>query len=221
MRYENTNIGRQNPTPNTHTVLSMKTKFYTIPVGETQPVLLGMADSVERSQSRSIKALRGVGYGDKIAELVPQYSEAPSLTVNRAALYLQTIQQALGYSAHSSGLVRALNHHKWPFDVIEEVILSELAQEKMEGLNSDNLITSRDELAQAFSAVQTVYETAWLNNWSSSSSSNTAEVMERVSITVTDMTDGSGYKKYLALVRGEESDGNNPFEDDRGAANLK
>jgi len=71
--------------------------------------------------------VRGIGFGDQVAELVPGNTESMSISVSKTLLYILNLMQSTGYKGGVDGLVRSLKHHRWPFDVKQEMVFSELA----------------------------------------------------------------------------------------------
>src|SRR5271167_3365836 len=127
-------IYRQGTTPNTETVLSTRFKIFTDLVDVGAFVKLGVTSSFTYTESKTIDAVRGLGYGDQVAELVPGVTTPLSISITRTCLYVANLMQVLGYKAGTSGAVRPLKHHRWPFDIKTEVVFSELANEQNVGL---------------------------------------------------------------------------------------
>ena len=120
-------IYRKGMAPQTRTVLSTKNKIYSKPSGNNKFLQIGVVATFDPSDSRAVDPVRGIGFGDQIAELVPNASEPISISVTRSALYLSLLMQVFGYSAGVDGLVRALKHHRWPFDIKQEIVFSEIS----------------------------------------------------------------------------------------------
>ena len=115
--------------PNTRTAVSQKVRILTPAYGSDAGVLLqiGVLSSFSPTESRTIDTLRGIGFGDQIAELVPGVTEAMTASFERALLYLANMWQATGYAGGVSGPVRSLRHHRWPFDIEQQLVFSSLA----------------------------------------------------------------------------------------------
>ena len=184
-------IYKSGSTPNTKVAISSKTKLFGYaaePFGNLQPgglmTQIGVVSSHSPSQSRANEPVRGIGFGDQIAELVPGMSDPASISLSRAALYLANVFQTLGYRSGVDGLVRAIKHHKWPFDLKEEQVFSALAQ-------ASNGLSGLLENATNFQSTITFYEGCWVNSYSYTVSADTAVIMEDVTVDVTDITDGS------------------------------
>jgi hypothetical protein len=199
-----TYIYRQGTAPNTRAAVSQKNKIYGFMVGKKQFQQIGVISEFGFDESRTIDPIRGVGFGDQIAELVPGVTEPMAITLNRTLLYTVNIFQTLGYKGGVEGLVRSLRHHRWPFDLKQELVFSELSSSSdLDGASAvksaavpgnmpDNLLTN------SIKALFTFYEGCWINSFSSSFTSDAAIVAENTSITVTDIIDGvSSYGEYI------------------------
>ena len=114
-------------TPNTRTAVSQKVRILTPGYGQAARLQMGVLSSFNPSESRTIEPVRGIGFGDNIQELVPSVTEPMSIAFERALLYLSNLWQATGYAAGIDGPVRSLRHHRWPFDVEQQVVFSSLA----------------------------------------------------------------------------------------------
>jgi hypothetical protein len=96
---------------------------------------IGVLSSFNPSQSKNIDTVRGIGNGDKIAELVPSVTEPTTAQVERALLYLANLWQATGYASGVDGPVRSLAHHRWPFDVEMQLVFSTLVDRDLDAAN--------------------------------------------------------------------------------------
>jgi hypothetical protein len=145
-----------------------------------------------------------LGYGDQVAELVPGVTAPTSLSITRTALYLANLMQVLGYKAGSSGAVRSLKHHRWPFDIKTEMVFSQLATEDPQrgfaipaGIPNEGGLNNLGN--PGLYAIATVYEGCWMNSYNTSYTVDTAAVAEDCSIDCTDIFDVSGsiYGEFL------------------------
>lgn len=176
-------LTRQGPSPHTFSVLSQKHKVFSgAGGGATSPI--GVISSFTPTETRTIEPVRGIGFGDVIAELVPAITDPATIAVERYALYVSMLQQVFGYLAYSGGLARSLSHHRWPFDIKAEIIFSDLGN------------TNAPPGAQGTSdqcgnqGIITWFEGCWMDNYSASYTVDAALVTESANITVTRMTDG-------------------------------
>jgi hypothetical protein len=201
-------IYRQGTSANTETVISSRFKIFTDMVDVGAFVKLGVTSTFSYTESKTIDAVRGLGYGDQVAELVPGVTTPLSISITRTCLYLANLMQVLGYKAGVSGAVRSLKHHRWPFDIKTEIVFSELANEDPQanttpggpiladipnegGLNN----TGNPGLY----CVATVYEGCWMESYNTNYTIDTAAVAEDCTVTVTDIFDVSGsiYGEFL------------------------
>jgi len=188
-------IFRKGVSPNTLSVISSKNRIYAVnAIGDLQQI--GVVATFDPSEARTIEAIRGIGFGDHIAELVPGVTDPMTISVTRSALYTSNIYQVFGYKAGVDGIVRSLRHHRWPFDIHQEVVFSKLATQ---GNFSTDYITSGvlgssqnakddvDEDGADLQALMTIYEACWISDYNISYASDTALVQESVTINVSDI----------------------------------
>jgi hypothetical protein len=210
--------------PNTRTAVSQKVRILTPSYGETTALnQMGVVSSFNPSQSRSVEPVRGIGFGDQIAELVPSVTEPTTGSFERALLYLCNLWQATGYAAGVDGPVRSLRHHKWPFDIEQQLVFSVLADADLGTANvggvspqgnveafqagakavqfpqvtNDNNNRPGDERGQT--ALITMYEACWFTSWSATFAKDSGMIMETGDVTVSDVHDfSSTYGEFLA-----------------------
>jgi len=202
-------IYRQGTAPNTRAAVSQKNKLYGFAVGAKAFQQMGVISEFTHDESRTIDPVRGVGFGDQVAELVPSVTDPMTLTLNKTLLYTANLFQVLGYKGGIDGLARSLKHHRWPFDVRQELVFSELSSSPNLGDsqgfagnatvstgpasdqgNNDPIVTPR--------ALITYFEGCWMNSYSASYASDSAMVTENSSVTVTDIIDGvSTYGEFI------------------------
>lgn len=114
--------------PNTRTAVSQKVRLLTPHYGNNAAMhQTGVVSSFNPSQSRTVEPVRGIGFGDIVAELVPSVTEPTTGSFERALLYLCNLWQAVGYASGVDGPVRSLAHHRWPFDIEQQLVFSTLA----------------------------------------------------------------------------------------------
>jgi len=189
-------IFRKGVTPNTLSVISSKNRIFAFNSTGKQ-VQIGVIATFDPSEARTIEPIRGIGFGDQIAELVPGVTDPMTISVTRTALYLANIMQVFGYKAGMDGIARSLKHHRWPFDIRQELVFSQLAAQNVDGsvVPNINVVTqdSRDEKgANNEFAIVTFYEACWISDYSVSYASDTAMVQETVTINVSDILAGPG-----------------------------
>lgn len=216
-------------TPNTRTAVSQKVRLLTPHYGDTKALhQMGVISTFNPNQSRTVEPVRGVGFGDQIAELVPSVTEPTTVSFERALLYLCNLWQATGYASGTDGPVRSLAHHRWPFDIEQQLVFSSLADRDL-GVETSG---GRSGASGAFdggikaisypkvtvdsargtysggmpgddrlghTAVITMYETCWFTSYSTSFAKDAGVIMETGDVTITDVHDfASMYGEFLA-----------------------
>ena len=195
--------------PNTRTVVSQKVRILAPAYGNAAALFqMGVVATVSPSESRTIDPIRGIGFGDQIAENVPSVTEPMALDFERTLLYLSNIWQATGYAAGVDGPVRSLRHHRWPFDVEQQIVFSSIADQDQGGGASYGGVKSIDfpevtdiggHNSGSHTALITLYEACWWNQWGTSWSRDQGMVSETANATVTDTHDFSSvYGEFLA-----------------------
>ncbi len=194
---------RAGTSPNTRAAVSQKSKIYAYATGAQAFQQIGVISEFTQDESRTIDPIRGVGFGDQIAELVPSVTEPMTLTLNKTLIYTQNLFQVLGYKGGIDGLVRSLRHHRWPFDIKQELVFSEIAvRQDPNGVAVQATVTTGPTAADnpivTPLALLTFYEGCWMNSYSASYTSDAAMVAENSSVTVSDVIDGiSQYGEYI------------------------
>jgi len=227
-------IYQKGTTPNTKTAISSKVKIFsysydhTRPVGHSDWIQVGVVASFAPTQGRGAEPVRGIGYGDQIAELVPNVSDPVTISVERACLYLANMFQVFGYAGGADGLVRGLKHHRWPFDIRQEMVLSELeADLSQEWSNQDFGGESVDDhqisfgdpaISQKF--LLTVYLACWMTSYNYTVASDTTMISESVDISVTDIRDSSNSSQYVEEMSTGLAWASEPLRRDLGAGSI-
>ena len=206
----NNYIYRMGTAPNTRAAVSQKNKIYGYAVPDAAGggfKQMGAITEFGFDESRTIDPIRGVGFGDMIAELVPSVTEPMSLTLNKTLLYTANLLQMVGYKGGIDGIVRSLRHHRWPFDIKQELVFSEIAT--LDNLapklpiaeiqpGSGKQAGTKTDILNPILALFTFYEGCWFNSYSASFTSDAAMVAENSSVTVTDIIDGLGqYGEFI------------------------
>lgn len=197
-RDRDTYVHRMGVTPETASVISSKNKIYAIPADSDANTFfqIGVVATFDPSETRAIEPVRGIGYGDHVAELVPGLTDPMTMTLTRTAQYLSGIYQVFGYKGGIDGIVRSLRHHKWPFDIVQELVMNTLVnQYTADGSNiadaASNVVDSFSD-PDSFQAVMTYYEGCWMSDYSSSYAADAALVQENVTVNVTDIVSSTG-----------------------------
>lgn len=190
-------IFKRGVSPNTLSVISSKNRIFAYNAEGAQKQI-GVIATFDPSEARTVEPIRGIGFGDHIAELVPGVTDPMTISITRSALYLSNIYQVFGYKAGVDGIVRSLKHHRWPFDIRQEVVFSAIA--KMNYPDAPGVV-SGSKMTQGlpdiskegtgsdenYQAILTIYEACWMSDYSVSYASDTALVQETVTINVSDI----------------------------------
>lgn len=215
--------------PNTRTAVSQKVRLLTPHYGSnTAQHQMGVVSSFAPSQSRTVEPVRGIGFGDVIAELVPSVTDPITGSLERALLYLCNLWQATGYAAGVDGPVRSLAHHRWPFDIEEQLVFSSLADADLGVANTGHRgaagsfdggirqITypqvtpdfgagrsggnaAAPGEGRGHSCIVTIYEACWFTSAGKSYAKDAGMIMETGDVMVTDVHDfASMYHEFLA-----------------------
>jgi hypothetical protein len=203
-------IFRKGVTPNTLSVISSKNRVFAYDsLGQKKQI--GVMATFDPSESRTVEPVRGIGFGDHIAELVPGVTDPMTISVTRTALYMMNIMQVFGYKAGIDGITRSLKHHRWPFDVQQEIVFSQIAKNAIGGSISDaggaagsnitgptNYQDKGPGLSDSIGEIGllTLYEACWLSDYSVSYASDSAIVQESVTINVSDILAGTGLDSF-------------------------
>jgi hypothetical protein len=197
-RDRDTYVHRLGVTPETASVISSKNKIYAIPAdgNVTTAFQIGVLATFDPAESRTIEPVRGIGFGDHVAELVPGATEPMTLGITRTAQYLSMIFQVFGYKGGVDGIVRSLRHHKWPFDIVQEVVVSRLPAVITGGQGAPGLIAKG--INGELDAILTYYEGCWISDYGISYAADAALVQENVTVNVTDII-ASTSEDYVEL----------------------
>lgn len=199
---------RQGTTPNTRTVVSQKIRILAPCYGGNPGQLyqIGVMGNFSPTQDRTIDPVSGIGNGDIIAELVPGMTGAMTASVERTMLYLSNLWQSSGYASGVSGPVRSLRHHRWPFDVLQQMVFSVIADLELTGeggvaqsgfgeygkLPYGNVSgPGGTQVSGTHNILMTMHEACWWNAWSTAYAKDTAIVAESGTMTITDVHDMS------------------------------
>jgi hypothetical protein len=196
--------------PETRVAISQKNRVFSKPFGALQNFLqVGVLSTFDWSEARTINPVRGVGFGDRVQELVPAQTDPAQLTLNRTLLYTASLAQELGYRGGVDGLVRSLRHHKWPFDIRSELVFSSIVTNNgTVSPYAPGVIPQQSAFDQSLCIV-TFFMGCWLNNMSISYPADGAIVAENCSATAMDITDGVNWPPQ---AYGDNIlSGNNPF----------
>lgn len=204
--------------PNTRTAVSQKVRILAPAYGNSAALFqVGVLSTFNPTESRTIDNVRGIGFGDMVAELVPSVTEPMTASTERALLYLSNLWQSTGYAGGIDGPVRSLRHHKWPFDVEQQLVFSTLADRDLEAAGSGfsgtsgaynggvkaieypQVTTISGVNGGGHTAIITMYETCWWQDWNTTFAKDTGVIMESGTMMITDVHDFSSiYGEFLA-----------------------
>jgi len=207
--------------PNTRSVVTQKVRILTPAFGSDKPGLfqIGVLGGFDPTETRPIEQVRSIGYGDIIAEMVPGNTDPMTASVTRTLLYLSNLWQATGYAGGVSGPVRSLRHHRWPFDVEQQIVMSVIADRELSGdgtgtnsgfgsygsLQYQGALGGGGPLGNgsdegSHNILITYYEGCWWGDWNTSFQKDAAMVEESGTINITDVHDFSSviYGEFLA-----------------------
>jgi hypothetical protein len=155
MAFQPTTLLKNGMSPQTATAISSRNK---ISVNDGTGVKqIGVLGTFDPTHGRGADPVRGVGYGDQIAEMVPGVSDPVTISVTRTLLYLSNIFQVFGYQGGIAGIVRSIKHHKWPFDIKQELVISELSSAKPSLVKDHSVdVVSRNPIANFTSQVASI-----------------------------------------------------------------
>lgn len=213
-------IYKYGTSPNTRSVVTQKVRVLAPAYGSESTGLfqIGVLSNFGPTESRTIENVRGIGFGDIIAELVPGNTEPMTASIERTMLYLSNLWQATGYASGVSGPVRSLRHHRWPFDVEQQIVFSTIADRELDPARSGKTGFGAHGVLKYEGAVGgggplgdganegshniliTYYEGCWWGDWNTAFQKDSAMVMESGTITITDVHDFSSvtYGEFLA-----------------------
>ena len=201
-------IYKYNTSPNTRAAISQKVRILS-PVYKRNSsnnnlrYQLGVVSSFTFDYSRDAEAIRGVGFGDQIAERVPGVTQPVDVAMERTLLYLSNGHQAFGYAGGVDGPVRSLAHHRWPFDMEQQLVFSSIADEEANigsrtfsggtpevDFSSQNPQGSERYSNQKHRAIITFFEACWMTAITGANVTADASLMnESITAAVTDIHD--------------------------------
>ena len=182
-------IYRKGQTPNTNLTNTQKVQVFSFDTddgGSGAMQQIGMVQSWNPTETRAIEPHRGIGFGDRIAELGVGVTDHTA-TLSIMMLYVKDIMQTLGYASGVSGAIRSLKHHRWPFDVREDIVLPFFVNDSVTSGVVDPLSSKGDLGAQV---VMTMYEGCWLSDYSKAFNIGDTAVTQDATMSITDVNEG-------------------------------
>jgi hypothetical protein len=170
-------IYREGVSPNTRLLNPQRVRVFSIDAEDSAFQPIGLIQTWNPSDTRAIEPVRGIGFGDQIAELAVGVTDL-SATATVMMMYLRDIQQLFGYKAGSSGLIRSLKHHQWPFDVYETILIPDYikAQAKSGAVDEGSV-----------KVVKTWYEGCWMSDFSKTFDIGATSVTQDMTCQISDV----------------------------------
>ena len=199
-------IYKYGTSPNTRAVVSQKIRVLAPAYGGNggQLFQIGVLGTLNPSDSRATEAVTSIGFGDIIAELVPGKTEAMKVNTERTLLYLSNLWQSTGYAGGVSGPVRSLRHHRWPFDVLQQIVFSTIADVEIGNANTTKPLAygaswgPNGNVDGTHRILVTMYEACWWESWSASVGKDAALISETGDFSATDVHDFSSvYGEFM------------------------
>lgn len=187
--------------PHTCIAMSSSIRISAVDGEDGEAKQIGVIQSFRPADTRRTERARGVGYGDRVAEIVPGTTDV-SIAVTRMCLYTKNVLEVFGYTTGynkggSKGLVRTLAHTKNPFDVLEAIWFHEQSGDfagVQKGGGAVPLIATGGK-----DVTVTIYHDCWLSSWTRTIDiTGNLILMEDVAIEVTWVSDGVEPGPYAA-----------------------
>lgn len=170
-------VYREGVSPNTRLLNPQRVRVFSIDAEDSAYQPIGLIQTWNPSDTRAIEPVRGIGWGDQIAELAVGVTDL-SATATIMMMYLRDIMQVFGYKAGSSGIIRSLKHHQWPFDVYETVLIPDYIKgQAKSGATVDGGIT----------VVKTWYEGCWMSDYSKTFDIGSTSVTQDMTCQISDV----------------------------------
>jgi hypothetical protein len=163
--------------PNTRLLNPQRVRVFSIDADAKDYQQIGVIQTWNPSDTRAIEPVRGIGFGDQIAELAVGVTDLTA-TATIMMLYLKDIQQVFGYKAGSSGLMRSLKHHQWPFDVYESIIIPSFLQSSA---GPGTISSGTDKV------ITTWYEGCWMSDFSKTFDIGATSVTQDMTCQISDV----------------------------------
>ena len=193
--------------PNTRAVVSQTIRVLAPAYGGNSGQLfqIGVLGTLNPNESRTTEAVTSIGFGDIIAELVPGKTEAMKVNTERTLLYLSNLWQSTGYAGGVSGPVRSLRHHRWPFDVLQQIVFSTIADVEIGTAKTTQQLAygaswsgPDSNAGGSHRILVTMYEACWWESWSASVGKDAALISETGDFSATDVHDFSSvYGEFM------------------------
>lgn len=177
-------IYRKGVSPNTRLLNPQRVRVFGVDAEDQAQHQIGLIQTWNPSDTRAIEPVRGIGFGDQIAELAVGVTDLTA-TATVMMMYLRDIQQLFGYKAGSSGLIRSLKHHQWPFDIYETILVPTYLKAKVTdsaGVDSTDVDTSLST-----NVIGTWYEGCWMSDFAKTFDIGATSVTQDMTCQISDV----------------------------------
>lgn len=195
-------IYREGVSPNTRLLNPQRVRVFSIDAEDSAWQPIGLIQTWNPTDTRAIEPVRGIGFGDQVAELAVGVTDL-SATATVMMMYLRDIQQLFGYKAGSTGLIRSLKHHQWPFDVYETIIVPDYIKGQAKGGAVDD---------GALKVIKTWYEGCWMSDFAKTFDIGATSVTQDMTCQISDvyankdsLTSTDFYESNKGSLRGSAS----------------
>ena len=170
-------IYREGVSPNTRLLNPQRVRVFSIDADDSVYQPIGLIQTWNPTDTRAVEPVRGIGFGDQVAELAVGVTDL-SATATVMMMYLRDIQQLFGYKAGSSGLIRSLKHHQWPFDVYETILIPKYIETQAKaGAVQDG----------ATKVIKTWYEGCWMSDFAKTFDIGATSVTQDMTCQISDV----------------------------------
>jgi hypothetical protein len=177
-------IYQEGVSPNTRLLNPQRVRVFAVDdtgIGQ----LVGLIQTWNPSDTRAVEPVRGIGFGDQIAELAVGVTDLEA-SASIMMLYLKDIMQIFGYKAGASGIVRSLKHHQWPFDVKEAILIPNF----ISGGAGEGVASGYSEPSPGSNTIKsivTIYEACWMSSYSKTFDIGATSVTQDMTCQITDV----------------------------------
>ena len=207
MATSNSYIYNKGVSANTRLLNPQRVRVFSIGPDAATLEQIGLIQTWNPSDTRAIEAVRGIGFGDQIAELAVGVTDLTA-AATIMMMYLKDIQQVFGYKSGSSGFIRSLKHHQWPFDVYETILIPTYLSSNTGSGVADAQVDSTDKDVSLAGAkvIATWYEGCWMSDFSKTFDIGATSVTQDMTCQVSDVYANQDAK---AFTDANESNKNN------------
>jgi hypothetical protein len=178
------NVYQEGVSPNTRLLNPQRVRVFAHESGSAEMIQIGLMQTWNPSDTRTVEAVRGIGFGDQIAELAVGVTEH-SATASMMMLYFKDIMQAFGYHSGVSGFIRSLKHHQWPFDVQESILIPKFLGDLNVG--GEGSASGPGLTGETVDIISTTYLACWMTDYSKNFDIGATSVTQDMTCQITDI----------------------------------